>query len=213
MNLNKEYIENIIKEKKMGVIAILVILVIGGIAIYFGIQDTLSYEKIDDTSDLEIYSNETQEVEEKIKVYVTGEVVNPGVIELNVGDRIEDAIKAAGGTTDSANLEKVNLAYKLEDGQKPYIPNINEKEEVVILSTENGENVVKDVEKSNGKIDINNAKIDKLCEIPGVGETLAKRIVDYRDQNGKFKNIEDLKNVSGIGEKKFESIKEYIALK
>lgn len=213
MNINKEYIESIIKEKKMGAIALLIILSIVGIAVYFGIQDILNYEKIDDKPELEIYSNEATEVEEKIKVYVTGEVINPGVIELKVGDRIEDAIKAAGGTTDIANLEKVNLAYKLEDGQKLYIPNINEKEEAVILSTENGENVVKDSEKSNGKININNASIDNLCKIPGVGETLAKRIVDYREQNGKFKNIEDLRNVSGIGEKKFESIKEYIALK
>ena len=149
---------------------------------------------------------------EKIKVYITGEVNSPGVKEVEEGARIEDIIIIAGGLTEFANISKVNLAYKLEDGQKIYIPNVNEKVEEYITE-ENGEGIVEKTDKSFGKININTADVGKLCELPGVGESLASRIIQYREENGKFKSIDDLKNVSGIGEKKFESLKEYIVIK
>lgn len=155
------------------------------------------------------------EIEEvkKIKIHITGEVNSPGVKELDEGSRIEDAINIAGGLTESANISNVNLAYPLEDGQKIYIPNINENTEEYIVK-ENGEGIVEDSKNSSsGRININKADTDQLCELPGVGESLASRIVTYREENGKFKSIEDLKNVSGIGEKKFESLKEYIVVK
>ena len=149
---------------------------------------------------------------EKIKVYITGEVNNPGVKELEVGARIEDAIMRAGGLTEFANINKVNLAYKLEDGQKIYIPNKNENIEEYVAE-ENGEGIVENNNKSVGKININTADIELFCKLPGVGESLARKIIDYRDENGKFKTVDDLKNVTGIGEKKFESLKEYIVVK
>lgn len=162
------------------------------------------------------YNNENiLEIEEvqKIKIHITGEVNSPGVKELDEGSRIEDAINIAGGLTESANISNVNLAYPLEDGQKIYIPNINENIEEYIVK-ENGEGIVEDSKNSSsGRININKADTDQLCELPGVGESLATRIVTYREENGKFKSIEDLKNVSGIGEKKFESLKEYIVVK
>lgn len=145
-----------------------------------------------------------------IKVYVTGEVKNPGVIELPDGSRIEDAINVSGGITDLANLSEVNLAYSLQDGQKLYIPSINDETETQYISVENGEKVIEDGKSNSSKININNGDIDSLKSLPGVGEALAQRIITYRNENGKFKNIEDLKNVSGIGEKKYESLKEYI---
>lgn len=176
------------------------------------ILDKNEYDTEFETDFLENVVVENDEsVDEKIKVYITGEINNPGVIELSEGDRIEDAINKAGGITENASLDKVNLAYKLEDGQKIYIPNINDKE-VEVLSTENGEDVINETTKG-GKININNASVEKLCQIPGVGEALAQRIIDYRTENGKFKNIEDLKNVSGIGDKKFENVKNYIEAK
>ena len=149
---------------------------------------------------------------EKIKVYITGEVNSPGVKEVEDGARIEDIIVLAGGLTEFANISKVNLAYKLEDGQKIYIPNLNENVEEYITE-ENGDGIVEKTDKSLGKININTADVGKLCELPGVGESLASRIIQYREENGKFKSIDDLKNVSGIGEKKFESLKEYIVIK
>lgn len=149
---------------------------------------------------------------EKIKVYITGEVNSPGVKEVEEGARIEDIIIIAGGLTEFANISKVNLAYKLEDGQKIYIPNLNENVEEYITE-KNGDGIVEKTDKSLGKININTADVGKLCELPGVGESLASRIIQYREENGKFKSIDDLKNVSGIGEKKFESLKEYIVIK
>lgn len=151
--------------------------------------------------------------EEIIKVYVTGEVKSPGVIELEGDSRIEDAITLAGEITEKANLSEVNLAYSLEDGQKLYIPSIDDKEEVEYLTTENGENILETNKEGNGKININTASLEKLETLPGVGEALGKRIIEYREENGKFEKIEDLKNVSGIGDKKFESLEEYIVVK
>lgn len=148
----------------------------------------------------------------KIKVHITGEVLNQGLIELEEGSRIDDAIKVAGNITEFADLSKVNLAYELSDGQKVYIPSIKDESEEYI-SENAGENVIEDEDVKDGKININTADIDLLQTINGVGESLANKIIDYRKQNGKFKSIDDLKNVSGIGEKKFEDIKDKVIVK
>lgn len=157
--------------------------------------------------------NERDEILNTIKVYVTGEVKHQGVIELEEGARIEDAIIIAGGITELADLTQVNLAYCLEDEQKLYIPSINDKNEIEYISEENGENVIENTKKKNDKVNINTSGVEELCTLSGVGESLAKKIIDYREENGKFKTIEDLKNVSGIGEKKYESLKEKITVK
>lgn len=177
---------------------------------FFEIDNTKNTMDLDEKEANNIIENQINT--EKIKVYITGEVNNPGVKEVEDGARIEDIIILAGGITELANISKVNLAYKLEDGQKIYIPNINEKVEEYITD-ENGEGIVENSNKSLGKININTSDIENLCELPGVGESLASRIIQYREENGKFKSIEDLKNVSGIGEKKFESLREYIVVK
>ena len=154
--------------------------------------------------------DEPEKIEnETIKVYVTGEVKNQGVIELEQGSRIVDAIEKAGGQTEEANLKNVNLAYELEDGQKIYIPN---------KSGENTNEITDDGitgidSKENDTININKADEKELQELNGIGESLASSIIKYREENGKFKNIEDLKNVPGIGESKFSNIKEKIKVK
>ncbi|MBR3613740.1 MAG: helix-hairpin-helix domain-containing protein [Clostridia bacterium] len=161
------------------------------------------------TENCDLYEMEN----ETIKIYITGEVNNPGVKELRLGSRIEDAINNAGGLTDNANISQVNLAYSLEDGEKIYIPNINEKIDEYI-TRENGDGIVeKSNNQSSERININKADVNELCKLPGVGQSLAIRIVAYRDENGNFKTIDDLKNVSGIGEKKLESLKKYIVVK
>lgn len=159
--------------------------------------------------------NEIINEKNKIKVYVIGEVKNPGVVEIEEGDRIEDAIILAGGTTENTDLSKINLAYYLEDGQKIVVPSINDN--VEDQEENNNEDLSEDGivgESSNdSKVNINTASEAELQTLSGIGESLAERIVTYREENGKFKNIEDLKNVSGIGDKKFESLKEYIKVK
>lgn len=209
-------------DKKEKIKIFLIILVIVGIVIY-----TLnSYKKeIDEfeyydeniifTNEVEVIVNniENEEVS-KIKVYITGEVNNPGVKELEIGARIEDLINTAGGLTVNADISGVNLAYCLEDGIKVNIPNINNKLENEIITTENESGIIENMENKNSvKINLNKATLTELCELPGVGESLAQRIIDYREENGEFRNIEDLKNVSGFGDKKYESLEEYIKVK
>ena len=186
---------------KKDVIKILIIIaIIFGIIIYSLISFKKDTEEISYTNIIPESSNITTKNEKnKIKVYVTGAVNTPGVVELEEDSRIEDAIELAGGITSEAILDNVNLAYVLQDGQKLNIPKSYDAEEY--LTIENGIGV------------INTDNIDELMKLPGVGESLAQKIIDYKNQNGKFKNIEDLKNVSGIGDKKFESLKEYLILK
>ena len=153
-------------------------------------------------------------IENKIVIHITGEVEEEGVIELEKGARISDAIEEAGGTTEEADLSNVNLAYSLSDGQKVKIPNINEKdEEIIVVEEKAGDNIIIEGNKSKEeKININKAAQTEIETLPGIGPSTALKIINYRNEHGKFKNIEDIKNVSGIGESKFENIKEYICV-
>lgn len=182
--------------------------VIGGIKLidiyYQNNNEEITIQNVLTTED------EPEKIEnETIKVYVTGEVKNQGVIELEQGSRIVDAIEKAGGQTEEANLKNVNLAYELEDGQKIYIP--NKSEENINEITDDGVTGIDN--KENDTININKADEKELQELNGIGESLASSIIKYREDNGKFKNIEDLKNVPGIGESKFSNIKEKIKVK
>lgn len=159
--------------------------------------------------------NQEKNKEQEIYIHIIGEVKNQGIIVLKKGDRICDAIEKAGGITENADLSKVNLAYVLSDGQKLRIPNINDKNEnISYISVESGDNNV--VEggngsmKNGGKININNASQTELETITGIGPSIAAKIIQYREKNGKFKKVEDLRNVSGIGESKFEGMKDEV---
>lgn len=154
---------------------------------------------------------------ETIVVHITGEVKKEGVIYLEKGSRIIDAIKEAGGETKQADLSQVNLAYELQDGQKLYIPNKNEKiseyiidESVVESKSSTGLSGNKEDGGKNVKVNINTATLEELDNLPGIGPSLAERIIEYREENGKFNSIEDIQNVKGIGESKYNDIKEKI---
>lgn len=153
-----------------------------------------------------------------ITVHVIGEVVSPGVVSLKEGSRIIDAINSCGGKTENADITKINLAYILEDGIQIYVPRLDDDiDNVEYIREGAGENVISDNvvqdDKKSIKVNINTANLDKLQTLPGIGEAMAKRIIEYREENGKFQSIEDIKNVSGIGDSKFEKIKEYIVIK
>lgn len=156
----------------------------------------------------------------KIAVHVIGEVNKPGVVKLNEGDRIIDAIKEAGGQTENADLSKVNLAYIVEDGTQIYIPKYSDNlEDISLIREDAGEGIVKQSainDEGNNldtKVNINTATKEKLVTLPGIGESMADKIISYRNQNGKFENIEDIKKVNGIGESKFNNIKDRITVK
>ena len=194
---------------------IIVYILIGIVVVIAGIKLIDIYYQNNNNEEITIQNvltteDEPEKIEnETIKVYVTGEVKNQGVIELEQGSRIVDAIEKAGGQTEEANLKNVNLAYELEDGQKIYIPNKSEENTNEI--TDDG--ITGSDSKENDTININKANEKELQELNGIGESLASSIIKYREDNGKFKNIEDLKNVPGIGESKFSNIKEKINIK
>ena len=207
-----------ILNKKQKIIVVVLIIIMCIVIGYYIISKTEKY----DYSDIEKISNiieEDQEVddniiENKIVRHITGEVEEEGVIELEKGARISDAIEEAGGTTEEADLSNVNLAYSLSDGQKVKIPNINEKdEEIIVVEEKAGDNIIIEGNKSKEeKININKAAQTEIETLPGIGPSTALKIITYRNEHGKFKNIEDIKNVSGIGDSKFENIKEYICV-
>lgn len=207
-----------ILNKKQKIIVVVLIIIMCIVIGYYIISKTEKYNY----SDIEKISNiieEDQEVddniiENKIVIHITGEVEEEGVIELEKGARISDAIEEAGGTTEEADLSNVNLAYSLSDGQKVKIPNINEKdEEIIVVEEKAGDYIIIEGNKSKEeKININKAAQTEIETLPGIGPSTALKIITYRNEHGKFKNIEDIKNVSGIGDSKFENIKEYICV-
>ena len=204
----------ILKEKKMLVIVIVVAIIFGGIYI---IDLNKDYNTIEENQEILIKENSKEneesnksEEQELVVVHIAGAVRTPGVVRLPDGSRIEDAIEAAGGLTDDADISNINLAHILEDGIKIKIPSINDE----ITEEENNESEYVDVgsniQTKKNLVNINTASQSELETLDGIGPSLATRIVEYRNSNGKFKKIEDIKNVSGIGDTKYEKIKENI---
>lgn len=203
------------KEKRKQMIIIAAIIVAFLALIIVKIIDK-HYEKSDNRSisaSKFIEENDDKTTNEKIKVYITGEVQNEGVIELDAGSRIVDAIEKAGGQTEQADIKNVNLAYELEDGQKIYIPNKNEIgiENIEIID-DGADGIVGETTKTQ-TININKADINQLQTLPGIGQSLAEAIIKHREENGNYRTPEDLKQVPGIGDSKYETIKDYIKIK
>ena len=181
-------------------------------------SDNNLIQKSESKANLNTNEEDTNSIVEKeipkIAIHIIGEVKNEGLIYLPEGSRVADAIQEAGGETKEADLSQVNLAYELQDGQKLYIPNKNEKIEAYIIN-ENGNNGVESEELEKGgkkKVNINTATQNELDELPGIGPAIAQRIIEYREENGNFQKIEDLQNVKGIGDAKYEEIKESVTV-
>ena len=151
----------------------------------------------------------TEETTAMIYVDVGGEVKDPSVVELPDGSRVTDAITAAGGLTELADLTDINRAAFVSDGEKIYIPSqVSELEDDGLSAGEGGDGGT--AKSSDGRININTADSTQLQELTGVGPATAEKIIDYRKQNGRFQSIEDIKNVSGIGDKTYEKLKDHI---
>ncbi len=181
-------------QTQIGIFLIILILIGGGIILF-------SYQK---PEPIEIKEAENVENNTEIKVDIEGAVESPGVYTFSQGDRVEDAILAARPKED-ADLSKieVSLASKLIDEQRIIVPTKGGTIQEVLGSSESS---------SEGKININAASISELDTLSGIGEVTAQKIIDYRKTNGRFNSIEDIKNVRGIGEKKFEDMKDYITV-
>lgn len=147
---------------------------------------------------------------ENIVVYVNGEIKNPGVYTLKENSRVENVIKAAGGFTEKADKEKINLAKKLKDEDYILIDKKVDASSNNSISNEEIKSKGEGSSKKSQKVNLNTAAKEELKTIPGVGDVTAQRIIDYREENGSFSSIEELKNVERIGDKTFEKIKEYV---
>lgn len=146
-------------------------------------------------------------------IHVAGQVKNPGVYELQFGARVIDAVNMAGGPLDEADLDSLNLAKKLNDEEKVYVPKKGESMPVSNNPATATANFSTSSAPANlHKININTAGLEELKSLPGIGDVLAERIIEYRNANGPFKKIEDIMNVEKIGPKTFENIKDKITI-
>ena len=255
----QDYIKNLSQKQKI-VIIIVITVIIAGVGYFAYATET---EKQNETN-LEIAKTEEKEdgekenKEEKIIVHLSGAVEKEGIIELNENSRMADAIEKAGGLKENACIDEINLAYKLEDGMKIYIPTKEEcKKQAALNGTEtntgktnsggassNGGTISTGITNNGrttingstsitgatsnggksitgtssnkttkqGKVNINTASQTELETLPGIGPSTALKILNYRKEKGEFKKIEDIKEVSGIGDSKYNKIKDLITI-
>ena len=215
--LNSTYIK---KHKSMflkGAIGVVVVVALTfNVAFGYFNEDTSSEGDLENLDQIEMEQEEelVEETKETIIVDIGGAVATPMVVELPMGARINDAIKAAGGTTKKADLSNVNRAQVLEDGQKIFIPlkSVLGKNPNGNGNVSSGENQFIGDNFKTEKVNLNTASSEELRTLDGVGPATAEKIIRYRENDGPFKKIEDIKNVDGIGDKTFEKLKDYIVV-
>ena len=151
--------------------------------------------------------NQKEEVVEQdlITVDVKGAVKSPGIYDLPVGSRINDAVQKAGGLTDNADSKSINLAQRISDEALVYVPTKEEATSQEMPSSASNT-------KENKKVNLNKASLEELKQVKGLGAKRAQDIIDHRESNGKFKSVDELKKVSGIGAKTIEKLKEYVTV-
>lgn len=213
------------KNNKTKIILGLLIFILGIIGYYiymnqsnFSISDEdilISQDNTENVIDNETKNTTNEENKNMIIVHVSGAVKSEGIVELEEESRIVNAIEKAGGLKENACIKDINLASRVEDGEKIYIPT---NEEYTKLENNNQNNDLienssqKSITNKTNKININTATQSELETLPGIGSATALKIITYRNENGKFKTIEDIKKVKGIGENKFKEIKNFIVI-
>lgn len=199
-------------DKRCIAVAIILLLITFGAGVKYGSWHQLQAEPdeimLDETP--QIAEDLVEEENHEIQVYVTGKVERPGVYRLTAESRINEAINMAG-PLDDADLTYVDMARKVQDEETIIVPAKGEEIPVIGASVNSGS---VSQANSHGKLNINKATASELDErLTGIGPALAQRIVDYRTENGPFKQVEDLKNVSGIGDKRFADIEADITVR
>ncbi|WP_027637112.1 helix-hairpin-helix domain-containing protein [Clostridium butyricum] len=222
--------DNFLKYKKIGLMSIFAIVVIVSVIFYnakgfkqlnknntesiFVDDDNLVFEngkedKLSSQDSVNMSKQMESKLEDKtIVVEIKGQVKKPDVYTIDENSIINDLIDLAGGVTENADLSNINRAKKLQNHEMIYIADKNDSNNDYPQAT-NMENGSMDNEIL---VDINTATTDKLKTLNGIGDSKAKSIIEYREQNGGFKSIEEIKNVTGIGDKMFEKIKESITV-
>lgn len=204
--------------KKLALLGILVIIVFAGF-LHKADEDepVLKDSGVSETTEQAAQAEQDGRAAADIYVDIGGAVSTPMLAKLPEGSRVEDAIQAAGGLTENADVSAINRAEFLNDGDKIYIPEFIEDEDgnAVPAAEASAGTVSSDAGSSvrvatDGKVNINTADSTQLQTLNGVGPATAQKIIDYRTMNGRFTSIEDIKNVSGIGDKTFEKLKDCI---
>lgn len=211
----EELIEKI-KEYKIIVICASLGLVLGGFFLLNPARQTPAKESDLQTEVAAISKDSTDEKEDKnqkeevveqdlITVDVKGAVKSPGIYDLPVGSRVNDAVQKAGGLIDNADSKSINLAQKISDEALVYVPTKEEAANQESYSNATGN-------KESKKVNLNKASLEELKQVKGLGAKRAQDIIDHRESNGKFKSVDELKKVSGIGAKTIEKLKEYVTV-
>ena len=157
-------------------------------------------------------STEKEEKDESVEqdlitVDVKGAVKSPGIYDLPVGSRVNDAVQKAGGLTEQADSKSLNLAQKVSDEALVYVPTKGEE----LASQQAGSGAPSSTSKDK-KVNLNKASLEELKQVKGLGGKRAQDIIDHRETNGKFKSVDELKKVSGIGAKTIEKLKDYVTV-
>lgn len=208
----EELIEKI-KEYKIIVISASLGMILGGFFILKPVAQTPAKESNLQTEVTTVSNDEKEDKNQKeeeveqdlITVDVKGAVKSPGIYDLPVGSRINDAVQKAGGLTDNADSKSINLAQRISDEALVYVPT---KEEVTSQEAHSNASTTKE----NKKVNLNKASLEELKQVKGLGAKRAQDIIDHRESNGKFKSVDELKKVSGIGAKTIEKLKEYVTV-
>ena len=151
-----------------------------------------------------------------ISVYICGEVNNPGVYEVSAGSIVNDVLMLADGFTENAATDRINLVYIIESNVSIYIPSVDEEYSQGEIIRSDGETIWGETassvvtEVAMGLVNINTASREQLMTLPGIGESKAKAIIKYREEHGRFKSIEELKNVPVIGDGVFNGLSDLI---
>ena len=205
-----------IKEYKIIVICIGLGLLVGGFFLLKpasptpvkerNLQAEVAAVSKDSVSEKEVKKEEPVE-QDLITVDVKGAVKSPGIYDLPVGSRVNDAVQKAGGLTEQADSKALNLAQKVNDEALVYVPTKGEE----AASQQAGSGTAFSTSKEK-KVNLNKASLEELKQVKGLGGKRAQDIIDHRESNGKFKSVDELKKVSGIGAKTIEKLKDYVTV-
>ena len=184
-------------KKSLLILLVLALAVLGGTMYgYYREQQTIA---------LDPAVIEQAEAKRTVTVYVCGEVKKPGLVILTEGQRVADAVNAVGGVIETTDIDHINMAALLEDGMQVRVPLRIGGAEERSKSAGTGKN-------AEGRINLNTATEKERQELPGIGSAMSARIIEYREEHGDFQNIEDVKKVRGIGNAKFEKLKDKVTI-
>jgi len=189
------------KERTLLLVFLVAILMAGSVYLYGGKRGQEVAVPREQTGVATTSEPRTQEQQQEIRVHVKGEVNQPGVYQIPADSRVIDAIQAAGGSKAGADLEQLNLAAVVADGSEVIVPTTGATTEAEAKPA-----------NTSGKINLNTATIEELDKLPGIGSVRAQAIIEYRQEHGRFLQIDDLKQVPGIGVKMFDQIRDKVTV-